>query len=460
MIIGRRAELDAVVGLLAGERLVTLTGAGGCGKTTLALHAAHALLGDVVVGGWWVELAPLTDASQVPDRVAASIGMSRSLGADSADDIITYLQGLGPVLLVLDNAEHVIDEVARVVDDIRRGCPEARLLVTSREALGLVGETVFRVPSLAVPPTQQPITAADLDDFDAARLFLDRARRVRPTLIVDDLAARHVAAICARLDGIPLALELAAARAASMPLERVALELDDVFRLLTGGSRTALARQQTLQASIAWSVDLLDAVERSVLCRLAIFRGPFPLAGAEAIASDDGLVDRFVVLDSVGRLVDKSLVQLNDSTGRYRLLETIRQFAMDELRTTGELAPSEARHCRWFAERAVEIGGFAGIGSTPSDDDVSDVFAALEWAYDHDAAEAYRISRGLGWNRNLVGHLAEFRRQCEWVTERSGADDPQGWAGAVAGLVFPAMVTNRADFPDFAQRADAMPSTR
>ena len=229
-----------------------------------------------------------------------------------------------------------------MVDTVLRGCPEARFLVTSREALGVVGEMVFRVPSLAVPPVELTVTATDLGDFAAARLFLDRVHRVRPTLIVDDLAARDVAAICSRLDGIPLALELAAARAGSMPLERVAVELDDVFRLLTGGSRTALARQQTLQASIAWSVDLLDDVERSVLCRLATFRGSFTLAAAEAIATDEALVDRFVVLDSVGRLVDKNLVQLNDDTGRYRLLETIRQFALDELRRTGDVAPTAA----------------------------------------------------------------------------------------------------------------------
>jgi predicted ATPase/class 3 adenylate cyclase/DNA-binding CsgD family transcriptional regulator len=452
-IIGRDAELAAVAALLTRERLVTLTGSGGCGKTTLALHAANASLTDDASGVWWVELAPLAVASQVPDRVAASVGMSPSLSTDSTDDMVAYLNGLGSVLLVLDNAEHVIDEAARVVDAVLRGCPRARLLVTSREALGLFGEVLFRVPSLAVPPSGQPVTAAGLDDFDAARLFLDRARRVRPTLIVDDRAAQHVAAICVRLDGIPLALELAAARAASMPLARVALELDDVFRLLTGGSRTALPRQQTLHASIAWSVDLLDTVERSVLSRLAIFRGSFPLPAAEAIASDDLLVDRFAVIDSVGRLVDKSLVQLNDATGHYRLLDTIRRFALDRLRRTGDLAPTEARHCRWYAERAVEIGGITGVGISPSDDGLPDVFAALDWAYDNDAAEAYRISRGLGWNRSLIGHITEFRRQYEWVTRRSGSDDAAGWAGAVAGLCFPAMVTNRLDYPEFVDRA-------
>jgi predicted ATPase/class 3 adenylate cyclase/DNA-binding CsgD family transcriptional regulator len=452
-IIGRDAELAVVSALLAGERLVTLTGAGGCGKTTLALHAANAWFAGHASGVWWVELAPVAAGSQVPDRVAASVGMSPSLSTDATDDMISYLRGLGSVLLVLDNAEHVIDEAARMVDAVLRGCPRVHLMVTSREALGVLGEIVFRVPSLAVPPSEQPVTAAELDDFDSARLFLDRARRVRPTLIVDDGAAQHVAAICSRLDGIPLALELAAARAASMPLERVALELDDVFRLLTGGSRTALARQQTLHASIAWSVDLLDAVERSVLCRVAIFRGSFPLAAAEAIASDDDLVDRFVVIDSVGRLVDKSLVQLNDRTGRYRLLDTIRQFAADQLRRTGDLAPTQARHCRWYAERAVEIGDITGIGISPSDDGVTDVFAALDWAYENDAAQAYRISRGLGWNRNLIGHLAEFRRQYEWVTGRSGSDDPAGWAGAVAGLCFPAMVTDAVDYPVFVDRA-------
>jgi predicted ATPase len=240
---------------------------------------------------------------------------------------------------------------------------------------------------------------------------VERARQARPNLVIDDRSCADVAAICARLDGIPLALELAAARARSMPLDRLAGGLADAFRLLTGGTRTALARQQTLRASLEWSVDLLGNDEQVVLRRLAVFLDSFPLEAAEAVAADDVLVDRFAVLDLIGQLVDKSLVQLDDATDRYRLLETIGQFALDRLRDADEVISTRARHCQWFADVASDLGGMPGNATlTPNSAGVTDVLAALEWACENDASVASRISRRLGWNRHRMGHFAEFAR--------------------------------------------------
>ena len=284
--VGRDHEMRTITALLHEERVVTLTGSGGCGKTRLALHAAAEVV-DVHAGGtWWVDLAPVTNGANVPDQVAGAVGTQPAPGADTTALLVRYLRDLGPTLLILDNAEHVIDDVADVVDAIVQGCAEVHVLVTSREPLGVAGELVWRVPSLRAPASGELISSEALEGFEAARLFVDRARRVRPNLVLDDRATAAIVAICARLDGIPLALELAAARTRTVPLDRLASGLDNAFRLLTGGVRTAMPRQQTLLASIAWSVDLLDDVERAVLRRLAVFQGPFSLEAAEAVAAD------------------------------------------------------------------------------------------------------------------------------------------------------------------------------
>ena len=285
--IGREQELATVTGLVREERLVTLTGSGGCGKTRLALHAAADLVEHHPGGTWWVDLAPVTTADAAAERVAGAVGASAAPGADTTALVVRHLRDSGRTLVVIDNAEHVLEAMAALVDAVLSACPDVHVLVTSREPLGVAGELVWRVPSLRGPAAGVAVAPERLDAYEAARLFLERARRVRPNLVVDDDTAAHVVAICVRLDGIPLALELAAARTRTVPLDRLARGLDDAFRLLTGGARTALPRQQTLLASIAWSVDLLDDAERAVLRRLAVFRGPFPLEAAEAVAADD-----------------------------------------------------------------------------------------------------------------------------------------------------------------------------
>ena len=444
--VGRESELATVVRLVQQQRLVTLTGSGGCGKTRLAQHAAADLVGHHCGGTWWVDLAAVSSGDQVPDCVAQATGVAASPGADVLAQVVRQLNQSGSVLLVLDNAEHVVDEVARAAERLLSGCVDVRVLVTSREPLGLPGEIVWQVPSLAAPARGEPITLERLDAFDAVLLFLERAREARPNLVVGDAEVAHVAAICARLNGIPLALELAAARTRTLSLDRLAAGLDDAFRLLTGGARTALPRQQTLLASIAWSIDLLDVAEQAVLRRFAVFQRSFTLDAAEAVAADGELVASLQVLEVLGRLVDKSLVQLDEGSGRYRLLETIRQFGFDRLRDAGELAATRQRHACWFADWCERVGrGRYGIDHAVCIPELPDVFAALEWSYGSDATIAYRISFDLAYVRLQLGYFAELDRQFDWILDRDGADDPVLWQRALLGLGYAAIWMVRAD---------------
>ena len=453
--IGREQELVTVTGLVREERLVTLTGSGGCGKTRLALHAAAELVEIHPGGTWWVDLAPVTTADAAAERVVGAVGASAAPGADTAALVVRHLRDAARTLVVIDNAEHVLEAMATLVDAVLAACPDVHVLVTSREPLGVAGELVWRVPSLRAPAAGVAVTPERLDAYEAARLFLDRARRVRPNLIIDDDTAAHVVAICSRLDGIPLALELAAARTRTVPLDRLARGLDDAFRLLTGGARTALPRQQTLLASIAWSVDLLDGQERTVLRRLAVFRGPFPLEAAEAVAADGATVTGYDVLDVISRLVDKSLVLLDDSTGDYRLLETIRQFSLDRLREAGELVSTRDRHTAWFVDWCESLDrGEHDFDIGPTHPMLPDVFAALDWAYATTPTQAYRIGRGLAGVWMLIGHYPDLDRLYAWLAARDGNDDPPRWAAAVAGLTIMGSTLQWEGFEELLARAE------
>ena len=351
--IGREREVAEVRSLEQSARLVTLTGTGGCGKTRLALQAAAELLEASPDGVWLAELAPLTDAAQIPGAVAVALGLPDGAGAQAAS--LTEALGELDTLILLDNCEHLIDAVAKLCEQVIRHCPRVRILATSREPLGIDGERVYRVPSLSLPPPGAD-AVADLAGCDAVRLFAERARIRDPGFTLDESAALAVASICRRLDGIPLALELAAARLSSMSLRQVSERLDQRFRLLTGGSRNAMPRQQTLQATVEWSFGLLNQAERDTLTRLSVFAGGFDLEAAEAVCTTDG-VDAFDVLDLLGSLVDKSLViadRTPDSV-RYRLLETIRQYSAQELlRAAGdaEVMAVRDRHAAYYLELA------------------------------------------------------------------------------------------------------------
>jgi predicted ATPase len=325
--VGRRKELAEAAGLLASTRLLSLTGVGGCGKTRLALQLAADAAEHYPGGVWLVELAPVTDPGRVAASIAAVLGEGDA-GADTIEAIVSRLHA-DAALLVLDNCEHLLDAVAALADLLLRRCPRLVIVATTREPLGVPGETAWRVPSLALPGRFDAVQAEALSQFDAVRLFLDRAAKARPNFVLGVDNAPAVAQVCSRLDGIPLAIELAAARVRGMTVEQVAAGLDDRFRLLTGGARTVLPRQQTLQASVDWGYALLGDAERVVFRRLAVFAGGFSLDAGERVVAGDGL-EAVEVLDLLLGLVDKSMVLAEDS-GRYRLLETLRQYGAARL---------------------------------------------------------------------------------------------------------------------------------
>ncbi|MDQ2808275.1 MAG: tetratricopeptide repeat protein [Chloroflexota bacterium] len=355
--VGRDRELAEVQRLLGTTRLLTLIGPGGTGKTRLSLQVAADLIDSCPDGVWLVELAALTNPALVAMGVAAAIGVREDPGVPLLTTLTRSLRGKN-LLLLLDNCEHLIAACAELAETLLRTCPAVRILASSREALGIAGETTLRVPSLALPPpgtgalpTQPP--GGFLLRYEAVRLFVERAQAVQAAFRLTPANAPAVLQICRRLDGIPLALELAAARVRLLPVEGIAARLDDRFRLLTGGSRTALPRQQTLRALIDWSYDLLGPQERVLLHRLAVFAGGWTLEAAEVVCAGGGL-DSYEVLDNLQQLVNKSLVLVEeqDDQVRYHYQETIRQYARERLLETGEIAAVRSRHRDWYVRLA------------------------------------------------------------------------------------------------------------
>jgi predicted ATPase/DNA-binding SARP family transcriptional activator len=366
--VGRERALDEVWRLLDRSRLVTLTGPGGCGKTRLAIEAASGRLRSFPDGVWLVDLAPLVDQSLVPDAVAQELGLQLRAGQTPATALALQLSAR-KLLLVLDNCEHLIDSCARLALELLRSCPELTVLATSREPLHVPGELAWRVPSLTLPEPSDELTADELLRCEAGRLFCERAAETAPGFEPGGDNTRAIAEICVRLDGMPLALELAAARARVLSPVQIAERLGDSLRLLAAGSRTALTRQQTLRATLAWSHDLLTQEERVLFRRLAAFAGGFALDAAEGIC-ESGDLDRLQVLDLLDRLVDKSLVAVDQDAGqaRYRLLETVRQYAGERLDEAGERHELERRHLDWyerFAAEQVPPLGYAATGGMP-----------------------------------------------------------------------------------------------
>jgi predicted ATPase/class 3 adenylate cyclase/DNA-binding CsgD family transcriptional regulator len=348
--VGRAAELAELRSLVSGgSRLVTITGPGGIGKSRLALQVAAEALDGAGDGVWLVELAPVAEPELVTRTVAAVLSARDEPGRPMLDTLTDAI-GDRHLLVILDNAEHVLGAAAKLADAMMRSCPRAFLLVTSREPLGISGEHVFRVPPLTVPP---PGLAApgELAGFESVQLFTQHAAMHAQGFVLDDANAAAVASVCARLDGIPLALELAAARLGSLSVPEISSRLDQRFRLLTRGSRTAMPRHQTLRAMIDWSYDLLNPDERMVLDRLSVFAGGWTLAAAEAVTSA-GDAGEWLVLDHLSALVDKSLVQADEARGstRYWLLETIRHYATEHLagRPGAELDQTRAAHRDYY----------------------------------------------------------------------------------------------------------------
>jgi predicted ATPase/DNA-binding winged helix-turn-helix (wHTH) protein len=384
-LIGRDAELDEILDLTSSHRLVTLAGAGGIGKTRLGFEAARHLLPRFADGVWAIELAPLSDPELVAVTVATALGLELASGTASPLSVATALRSK-QLMLVLDNCEHVVDAAARMAEALLRANSAARVIATSREPLRAEGEWVYPVPPLAVPAEGRP-DGEDPLRYGAVRLFVERARAAAPSFSPDARVAAAIAGVCRRLDGIPLAIELAAARVATLGIEGLAARLDDRFRLLAGGHRTAMPRHRTLRATLDWSYELLTEPERVVLRRLAIFAGGFTLQAASAVAPDDEVAASEVV-DCVANLVAKSLVSV-DAGGarvRYRLLETTRAYALEKLVQAGEFDAVAQRHARRYLE--LFEGAEAEAETRPTAEWLTDyapridnVRAALDWAF-------------------------------------------------------------------------------
>ena len=396
--IGRVREIEEIKNLLAQARLVTLCGAGGCGKTRLALAVAHEIGEGFQDGAWLVEMETITSPSLVAQAVANVLEVREAADRPLEDTLVQALRAR-QLLLVLDNCEQVVEAVARLAQKLLQSCPQLRVLATSREPLGIAGESLWRVPSLPLPDLDHLLPFEELQSFEVVQLFVERARAQAPSFALTPQNAPAVAQICCRLDGIPLAIELASARVKVMPPEKIAERLNDRFRLLTGGSRTALPRQQTLRAAIDWSYDLLGQDERTLLERAAIFVGGWTFEAALAICPGDNL-DEYEVLDTLSQLVDKSLVMREEGAsgeGRYRLLESVRQYGRDKLRADGEEEALCTRHAAWFLE-----------------------WAAATAPEFNGAAEE---SGGAGWMARLETEEANLRAALEFLLARGAAPD-------------------------------------
>ena len=450
--VGREHEIRELKDLLATTRLVTLTSMGGTGKTRLSLQVAAAVMDDYPAGVWFVELAPLADERLVPQAVAAVLGVKEEAGRPVIEALEKYVKDR-QLLLILDNCEHLVQASAELAKKLLRAGRGLQILASSRERLHVMGETTYPVPSLAIPEAQ--IASGDKFDldafkrFEAVRLFVDRARASQPSFQITSKSAAAVADICRRLDGIPLAIELAAARVGAMAVEQIAIRLSDRFDLLAGGDKTSMPRQQTLRASINWSVELLSTTERELLERLSVFAGGWTLEAAESVGAAEQL-DEAYVLDVLIALVEKSLVIMDADGERYRLLETVRQYAQERLIEAGREDETRARHLDFYlalTEKArPELAGAAqGVWLQRLDLERENLLAAHAWARQADESAAlglrlvwalkpYWITRGL---LGLGQQMTVEALTCEGADTRNiarcrGLCDA-GWIGVLMG---------------------------
>jgi predicted ATPase/DNA-binding CsgD family transcriptional regulator len=456
--VGREQEIAEVKRLLLEEdknRLLTLTGPGGCGKTRLALTVAFEVVQNFEDGGvWWVELASLSDAHLVAQEVVSTLGVPESPGRSLTEMLVEHLKPKKKrTLLVLDNCEHLIDACAALVDTLLRACPDLTVLATSREALGVAGERVWLVPSLSLPDLERLPPIEELRRYEAVRLFVERATAAVSRFELREENAPAVVRLCRQLDGMPLAIELAAARARVLSTEQIASRLEDSFRLLVTESRMALPRQQTLQATIEWSHELLSEQEKVLFRRLSVFAGGCTLEAAEEVCVGEG-IEKDEVLDLLIRLVDKSLVlvaeQQQDGAARYWLLETIRQYASEKLKESGEEPAIRRRHADFFLDLAEEAepelkGSRQVLWVQKLSTEHDNLRAAMRWLLGEEELE--QVAR-LGWALWLFWWIRGFFAEgWRWMEEALAKDGTMPTpARARASFAAGTMATGQADF--------------
>jgi len=407
--IGREKEIADIKKLLSGARLLTLTGPGGTGKTRLSLQAAAEVIDDFNNGVWIVELAPLTDPLLLPVTIAGALGISEQPGQESFETLKNYLKQK-EILIILDNCEHLIEESALITEKLLQNCTGLKIIATSREALRSQGEIVYRVLSLAHPEPDQKNTPLELSQYESVRLFIERALAVNTAFRVNNENAPALAQICIQLDGIPLAIELAAARIKVLSVEKIHEKLDDRFRLLTGGKRTALPRQQTLKAMIDWSYDLLSENEKILFQRLSVFSGGWSLAAAEEICSCDN-IECFEVMDKHSNLLDKSLISTSESSGtiRFYMLESIRQYAKEKLNSDEDI---RLRHFHFFSRYADQAKMRETLPDQNSwvkllDTESDNIRSAIQWALENQTEDACGLVCNLIDYWDIKGYFKE-----------------------------------------------------
>jgi predicted ATPase len=438
--IGREREMTEATKRINDARLLTLIGPGGTGKTRLSIQLGTELLPKFTDGVWFIELAPLADPALILQTVASVLGVRAQVGMPLANIVHDYLRAKN-LLLILDNCEHLVEASAALADEFLRDAPHIKIIASSREALGIAGETVYRVPSLSLPPDFRNLEDfGSLMRYESVQLFVERASAANPKFQLTDENASAVAQICSRLDGIPLALELAASRVSAFTPEQIAKRLDDRFKLLTGGSRTALPRQQTLRALIDWSYDILSPDECTLLKRLSVFADGWTFEAAEAMFDD------LDVLELLPQLVNKSLVTMDEDGNepRYHLLETIRQYARDKLLESGEAAEVRNRHLAYhvqFAEEAEQhlykIGALTWV--TRLEAEYDNLRAAIEWGLDHDPLLVLRITGALpnfwyrrGYESEGIRWIHEAFEQLERQPESQGNTEARNRLAVIA----------------------------
>jgi predicted ATPase/DNA-binding CsgD family transcriptional regulator len=414
--IEREKDVERIQQRLAGHRLVTLIGVGGIGKTRLSQQVANQLIDNYANGVWLVEFAALNDPTLVPQSVATVFGIQQMADPSGLVETLIHFFQSKTLLLILDNCEHLLDACAGLADQLLRNCPNLKILATSREALGILGEALYQVPSLTIPDIQPILFIEKLNEYESTRLFTERAQLVQIDFALTKENASSITQICSHLDGIPLAIELAAVRIQTLPAEQIAQQLDRCFHILTGGSRTALPKHQTLQASIDWSHNLLSEPERVLFRRLAVFAGGWTLETAKAVCVGDG-IEADDVLNLITQLVNKSLIlikQMQGQEARYHILETIRQYASERLLEAGEAEQLRNRHLdfflQWLERVEPEVRGAQQLQRLDQIEAEHDnLRAALEWSLT-------QVEHGEASLR-LAGALPVFWNQRGYVNE-------------------------------------------